>query len=435
MSLVNLFCSAIIITFFYLFIASKLFDKKINFKNKKVILSIIFLIIILPIITIFFDNFIRAILTFTATVIACYFVFGDSFYKTVLVAVTIFLYYFIAELVFGAVLTFVFQLNSAEAIKAWKGQIYTDAIVSALALAVSYIRLGKKVFLKMANNNETKPILEIILAIVFGIGILGTTNGKSTGWNSAYITNIILVFIFILIIYYLFKEKAYNNQLSEKYDQLFKYMEKYETELTQKSICIHEFKNQIISIKGFTNEKNNELNNYLDSIVSDLNNTQSIVLKDMENLPKGGLKGLIYYKLAYLNAEGVEVLLHINANTKKSPFTKLNSNDYKDILKLIGVYLDNAVEAAKASSKKQLILEMYYEKKILNIILSNTYSGNINVEMFDRKGYSTKGKGRGYGLLLANSIVNKYENITQSREITTDYYTQKISIDFKSISN
>lgn len=298
---------------------------------------------------------------------------------------------------------------------------------------MSYIKLSKNLFVKLLNDNDKVPFLEILLAIVFGIGILGTINGKSLGWNKEYIINIILLVIFVFIIYYLFKEKAYNNQLSGKYDQLFKYMEKYEAELTQKSILIHEFKNQIISIKGFCNENNVELSNYLDSIVSDLNNTQSVALKDMEKLPRGGLKGLIYYKLAYLKSEGVSVLLHINANNKKIPFAKLNPKVYKDILKILGVYIDNAVEAAKSSSKKQLILEMYYEKKVFSFILSNTYNGKIDVSLFDRKGYSTKGKGRGYGLVLANNIINKYDNISQSREITEEYYTQKLLIDFKSI--
>lgn len=104
MYLANLLLSGIIIAVFYLFIARRLLDKKIDFKNKKVLLATVFLIIILPIITMFFDNFIRTILTFTATVIACYVIFGDSFYKTVLAAVTIFIYYLIAEFIFGAFL-------------------------------------------------------------------------------------------------------------------------------------------------------------------------------------------------------------------------------------------------------------------------------------------------------------------------------------------
>ena len=82
----------------------------------------------------------------------------------------------------------------------------------------------------------------------------------------------------------------------------------------------------------------------------------------MQYLPQGGLKGLIYFKLGDLSNKGIKVITKIDRKLKNEDFYKKNGEKHKDILKIIGVYLDNAIEAVSEASIKEIILEMYCEK-------------------------------------------------------------------------
>lgn len=433
MYLANLLIGSILLAFFYILIGSKLFKKDINFKNKITIISIISLLIIMPILSTTFDSFLRTLLTFITMVTAFRFIFNESLYKTFLVVVFIYLYYFVAEVIFSLILIFGLRVEATELVSNWKGYFWTDGIISTIAFGLSCIKPIENYFKKAINQSNKPNHFEIYLVIILGIGVFGSKNGINLGLNAEYISNLILIFVFSFITFHLIKEKERSTQLAERYDQSFKYIEKYEKDLTEKSLYIHEFKNQLAVIKGLVDSENKDLVNYINTIVKDLRETSSSSLRGMENIPKGGLKGLIYYKLSYLEEEGISTYMNINKNIQKCPFSKIDNKQYKDILIMLGVYLDNAIEAASIANKKEVILEMYYEKNIFNFIVSNTFSGKIDTSMLGIKGYSTKGKGRGYGLLLVNGIATKYKNISQKRELTNEYYTQSVSINFKNI--
>ena len=51
----------------------------------------------------------------------------------------------------------------------------------------------------------------------------------------------------------------------------------------------------------------------------------------------------------------------------------MKTKDFKDLTRIIGVYLDNAIEAASTSKDKKLGIEIYEVKGIIEIIISNTY--------------------------------------------------------------
>ena len=102
--------------------------------------------------------------------------------------------------------------------------------------------------------------------------------------------------------------------------------------------------------------------------------------------------------------------------------------NYKDLCKLIGIYLDNAHDACLNSYKKEITIEMFFKNKKLSIIISNTFSGEIDIKSIGKKGYTTKGQGHGMGLSIAKSIINNNEIFEQRKEIINNYYYQYLYI-------
>ena len=310
-----------------------------------------------------------------------------------------------------------------------------NLMIGLIAVGIYNIKYVKSLSARMIKSYERTKFTGIVLVVLFSLCILANKNFLLFGFNLQYGLNLLLVILFCAIIFLLLKEKNESTSLSIKYEQLFHYLENYEKELSRKSMCIHEFENQLIAIKGFNDNKNEDLEKYLATIINDTRSTETKLLKDMENVPIGGLRGLIYYKLSYLTDEGFFVNTSVSSKVKKTLFSDRNSRIYKDIIKITGILLDNAIESARESKEKQIYLEIYYEKGTFFFVLSNTYGKALNLLRLSETGYSTKGKGRGYGLTLANKIVSDNQFIHLDRQIINHLYVVTLSIETKNISS
>ena len=68
-------------------------------------------------------------------------------------------------------------------------------------------------------------------------------------------------------------------------------------------------------------------------------------------------------------------------------------------------------------------IEIYVDDVDIVFIISNSYNSNSKLI-----GRSSKGNGRGYGLLLANKIVNRNKKLNAFTEITDGLYIKKLII-------
>jgi two-component system sensor histidine kinase AgrC len=190
----------------------------------------------------------------------------------------------------------------------------------------------------------------------------------------------------------------------------------------------HENKNHLIVIKNMVPKNNKKLIQYINSIMSELIEVEDAWLVKLKNIPRGGLQGLIYYKISQIKKESINLSLDISQNLKKTYFSKLDTENNRDLCTILGVYLDNAIDAAKQSDKKQIGIEIYPYQDVIRIAISNTYRGTLDINKFYNYGYTTKGVGRGYGLALVKSIVEKNKHFNEHREVINDYYIKRIPI-------
>ena len=80
-----------------------------------------------------------------------------------------------------------------------------------------------------------------------------------------------------------------------------------------------------------------------------------------------------------------------------------------EIIELIGVLFDNAIEALQEKKNKKLILKLVNTDRGFMIEIANISRVYMNneIENFWTYGYSTKGENRGIGLVRAKEIVKK----------------------------
>ena len=221
-----------------------------------------------------------------------------------------------------------------------------------------------------------------------------------------------------------------NENVSKKYDELLDVMKSYESDIEEQRTIRHETKNEFATIKCKLQDKedNKIIIKYIDSVIGEKEKAGSIKYSKFKYLPSNGLKGFFYYKFIEAEKKGINVSINISKQIENSFLKDIETKDFKDLARIIGVYLDNAIEASSTSEDKKLGIEMYLIKEKIEIIITNTFNNEINLDKIGKESFSTKGKHRGHGLLLVNKILSENNMFEAKNEIRGNIYIQSLKI-------
>lgn len=245
--------------------------------------------------------------------------------------------------------------------------------------------------------------------------------------DTLVLVTMIIVFVTVLMSYY--NARISRQKTVAKYDKMLEFIKIYETEIETQRVTNHEIKNQFTTIKsmmldGVSSEK---IVAYIDEIYGDIRKINNQEYAKLTYLPANGIKGLLYFKIDEAKSKGINVSVNISSKIANSVITTLDTKDFKNLGKLLGVFIDNAIEASAKTTEKAVGIEMYTTGSGVEIIMSNSFSGIID-EKVGKERYSTKGKHRGHGLLLANNIIEQNSMFEIHREIINVIYVQTLLI-------
>ncbi len=398
-------------------------EKLCNFKN-------ICLLIVITLPTVLFyrsEYYITlSLLTYFFTAFIYKFIFKlnliQSFLITGILMIIISLSDMITSMIFIHITT-VEQMRSC-----WYIMLFSNLSVAVIALLISNIKtvqnktgrlIGRISSIKWFNNIAFLVLLIVVLSTLFYN--VSETFSLSTG----YIINIAIMLIFFVLTYIYLREQYNYDKLSHEYDMLFDYVEHFEDWIETEQLNRHELKNSLGAIRNLT--KNKKVIEKINDILHDNINIEDTWIEELKDVPKGILKGLLYYKMAISKKQSIQVISEVSSNST-SYIKRLGKKDLKELTQLIGILFDNAIEASELSKKKMVCVEIYVVDRQLNIVISNTYNGEINLEEINKKGKSSKGKGRGNGLYFAKKIVEKNTKFEMEQQIINDYFVEKIII-------
>ena len=413
--MLDLFISALLSLIFSIFIVAKVFDKEI-IKNKFKALGIIIGFAICVALINYYDrDKFKIVLTLPFLITSVKYVFDIKFDKALIYSVVSLAYLFIGELITG-ILFSILPIDYNYILKNIFGSALGSAIVLIFTLPVMYIRPIKT----FVNNLSVKyENLSVLIFLVIGIGSFWYMNSHAINDSFEFLINLFVLFLFFLMAILYFKENMKSKEMSDKYNELLSTVDTFEKELITKRKIIHDFKNQLIVINGYADNPE-KLKAYLSEIIKDQRNIpNSKLLLNVEKLPSG-LKGLIYYKFSNLDSN-INVSIDIKNSLKKyeSISPKLN----KDCLKILGVFIDNAIEAVKNEKEKYINLEFIKQKEQIIITVRNTCTSRVNIKDLTKNGFTTKGKNHGYGLSLVSDIVRKEDSLDIKFECDDDIFS------------
>lgn len=362
--------------------------------------------------------------------------YNDTLIKSLVGLLISFIIVSISELIFSLLFVNLIGIKLDFLNTTASGFIFGNFQIIIIGIIMCNIKKIRNVFHSIIINTGKDKEYSLLFFVILSLSIVTFILYENMN-NSNSITYIILINLFFISVYVFmigfFVQKSNNNSLTNKYDQLIDYSKTYEQELVKRSKKQHEYKNQLVIIKSMIEDKDDEVIDYINDILHDNDkNKDTKWLTRLTNIPLGGLKGLIYYKINEMTSKGIDVNLEVAESLNKKSLWKNYSENSHDISKIIGVYIDNAIEAASSSTSKEVEIQFYLENNNIVLCLGNTFTGNIDLSKIDNEGYSTKGNNRGYGLSLAKDLLSKHSDILDSeRTIIHNYYVQNLMIKIK----
>lgn len=95
---------------------------------------------------------------------------------------------------------------------------------------------------------------------------------------------------------------------------------------------------------------------------------------------------------------------------------------------MLGILLDNALEAAVESQNKVIDIMVYQDDSQIEFLIKNTYQdARLALDQLQQKGYSTKAGHPGFGLNTVEEFKQKYTNLfVQYQRVDAVFSTQVI---------
>ena len=407
--------------------------KKISRRNfrfdKKTIIVLLINGVLIVITHFFFNN--STLLNYFINVITYMIIFRLTTQEAIIITGILILYILISDII-----NLVIQMITFPLYKYPNNIVYyaiSNLIVIIITLLIIQIKIITTQFEKAYNVLSKKDLKINVIFIIFIMTLLSSiiynlyTNYRI---NYKIITDILILVSLLVITLIFVKNKDTYNKLSREYDVLLSSVENFEEWIEKEQFIRHEYKNQLAVLYAMTNDK--EVKNEISGMIAQNIKIEDNTVQSLKELPKGGLKGLLYYKVIVAQKNKIKLTIDVSIN-KKSILTKLSKKQINELSKVIGIYFDNAIEVAKKSKKKIISLEIYELKEKVNIVISNTFRKNSIISNNEEKGLSSKGEKRGYGLYFAKEIIKNNKWILTKKEIIDNYYIETISI-FKNTS-
>ena len=190
----------------------------------------------------------------------------------------------------------------------------------------------------------------------------------------------------------------------------------------------HDFDNMVNSIGGYVvNEDIAGLKKYYNQLLEECNKTNNLYALSPAVINHPAIYHLLatkYYEADHKNIQiNLDVFLDLNEIEERMKIY--------DFTRILGILLDNAIDAAVECNKK--IINVTFRKEMSNdmiaVIIQNTYNNkDVDTETIYQKGVSSKANHSGLGLWKIRQILMRNNNLNLFTTKNDEFFTQQFEI-------
>ena len=253
------------------------------------------------------------------------------------------------------------------------------------------------------------------------------------GWSHIYVGTFVAVYIIVagVVVHTKLLRNRYEHQKKEEeYKSMQNYLHQVELQNSIIQKFKHDYQNILLSISGFI--ENDDLAGLKQYYYSKIEATSAIIAKDsfaLTQLSKINvleIKSILAAKLMTAQNIDIDIEATFEANEKIDYFPV----DSVVLVRVLGILLDNALEELHELGKGALFVGCYKWENGITFIVKNTCRSDLPpIKTLWEKGFSTKGAGRGLGLVNLSELLDTCENVTLKTSISQDSFCQELLID------
>ena len=253
--------------------------------------------------------------------------------------------------------------------------------------------------------------------------------GKMIYNNALHIAGYLLVMLFL----FLAMRRSYQEQIQTEakkkaLQDLQDYTHNLEAMYNGLRSFKHDYINILLSISGYIeNCDMDELKNYFENKIfptKHLIDQGDYKLNQLSNIGVLEIKSLLSAKMIYAHESGIDVTIDIPDRVDRFLI------DTVDLARILGIFLDNAIEATLETEQPQIGLNILRNKAGVSIIISNRFQDNgVALHRLKQKGFSTKIGHPGIGLSNAQKIIHSYDNVILETTMHSDCFVQHMELE------
>lgn len=330
-------------------------------------------------------------------------------YFTLFKTILIYILMFITDIIASLILMNLTVPTNPDVINLLKalGTLLNSILMFGLFKINYFVNLLNK-FLSMIMKKEAKILTIFAILLLITLWCMGFEYRLHASFVS-FVSLITIVIFLCLMVSVMVYQYFNNKEVENEKQQLQVLMHEYENVLNQTSENRHEMLNDLLILRSIADKNSSEFTRTLDGIIRQYDTKKFKKYTSLAKLPTG-VKGMIYYKIAFINENEINFDTVVNG-VDYAKFEAMDKDLYYKVCKILGILMDNAIDACVDSDKKKLVVSVYTENEDLCVEIDNSYSGIVDKDGIKKKGYTTKGKNHGHGLTILNRIIDETEEL------------------------
>lgn len=336
-------------------------------------------------------------------------------YFTLFKTILIYILMFITDIIASLILMNLTVPTNPDVINLLKalGTLLNSILMFGLFKINYFVNLLNK-FLSMIMKKEAKILTIFAILLLITLWCMGFEYRLHASFVS-FVSLITIVIFLCLMVSVMVYQYFNNKEVENEKQQLQVLMHEYENVLNQTSENRHEMLNDLLILRSIADKNSSEFTRTLDGIIRQYDTKKFKKYTSLAKLPTG-VKGMIYYKIAFINENEINFDTVVNG-VDYAKFEAMDKDLYYKVCKILGILMDNAIDACVDSDKKKLVVSVYTENQDLCVEIDNSYSGIVDKDGIKKKGYTTKGKNHGHGLTILNRIIDETEELEFEQSI------------------
>ncbi len=327
---------------------------------------------------------------------------------------------------------------------ALSGQPYAAFTIWLLRMLLFYAitllcgRLLRKILLPgkgILRLSQTWYLIDAALLLLITIYLFdnlipgqGGSIGRLIYNNALHISGYLLVMLFLLLAMRCsWLEKIQTEAKQKALQDLQDYAHNLEAMYDSLRSFKHDYVNILLSMSGYM--ENCDMDGLKKFFEDKIFPTKRLIdqgdykLNQLGNIGVLEIKSLVSAKMIYAHESGIDVTIDIPDRVDGFAM------DTVDLARILGIFLDNAIEAASEAKQPQIGFHIMRNADSVSILISNRFLENGQaLHRLNQKGFSTKSGHQGIGLSNAMKIIGSYDNVLLETAMRDGCFIQHMEI-------